>query len=201
VDLEIAGVDRAFFARDPLAVAPELLGMVVATRDPYVAIRITEVEAYRGIGQDPSSHAFRRQTLRNAPMFQLPGSLYVYFTYGMHWCINVVAHAPSEAGAVLIRAGEVVAGSEVVAVRRPTARQPREWARGPARLAKALNLAGEANGVDLLNDQSSVMLIDPPGRHRGSARQSLRIGLSGEGALLPWRFELAGEATVSRRRS
>jgi DNA-3-methyladenine glycosylase len=183
-------------------VAPILLGALLTSRiDGTVSIRITEVEAYGGIGQDPGSHAHRRRTERNDSMFGRPGHAYVYFTYGMHWCVNVVAHSAGEAGAVLVRAGEVVEGVELARSRRPAARTDRDLARGPARLAAALGVTGEQDGVDLLDPTSPLVLpalmrTDPHATPAAGAR----TGISGEGAGTPWRFWLPGEPTVSPHR-
>ena len=115
-----------------------------------VAVRLTEVEAYAGEGEDPGSHAFRGLTPRNATMFAEPGLAYIYFTYGMHWCTNIVTGPEGQASAVLLRAGEVVEGVEVARDRRPSARSDRDLARGPARLSVALRLTGDHDGSDLL---------------------------------------------------
>lgn len=110
---------RGFFDRPVLAVAPELLGCVLvrAAADGVVAVRLTEVEAYAGAA-DPASHAFRGQTARNAVMFGEPGHAYVYFTYGMHFCVNLVCQPPGDASAVLLRAGHVIDGTHLAAARR-----------------------------------------------------------------------------------
>ena len=135
---------RAFFARDSSTVARALLGtVIVATsgsdhgdsdRGDVVAVRLTETEAYHG-ATDPASHAFRGPTARNAVMFGPAGHLYLYFVYGMHWCANIVTGEPGEASAVLLRAGEIVAGQELAALRRSAARPGPKLASGPARLA------------------------------------------------------------------
>ncbi len=133
------------FAQHALAVAPSLLGARFTAHG--VTIRLTEVEAYGGAGEDPGSHAFRGPGKKNATMFGPPGRLYVYFTYGMHWCANVVCGPEGEASAVLLRAGEVVEGLELARSRRMNARSDAQLASGPARLTVALGLSGADDGV------------------------------------------------------
>ena len=175
--------------------------MLISDLGQRVVVRITEVEAYGGVGEDPGSHAHRRRTQRNAAMFGPVGHAYVYFTYGMHWCLNVVAHGPDRAGAVLIRAGEVTRGVSAVRERRPAARVNRDLARGPARLAAALGVTGSQDGIDLLDAHSPLRL-----ELRGTpARESEvsagpRTGVAGAGASTPWRFWLNEEPTVSPHR-
>ena len=132
---------RDLLAGPVLDVAPRLLGSVL--RHGEVACRITEVEAYDG-ARDPGSHAYRGQTARNAVMFGPPGHLYVYFTYGMHYCCNVVCGPPGSASAVLLRAGEVVDGLDLARSRRTPARSDRDLARGPANLCQTLGIGGDA---------------------------------------------------------
>ncbi|MDQ2757046.1 MAG: DNA-3-methyladenine glycosylase, partial [Actinomycetota bacterium] len=115
---------RRFFTRDVLLVAPALLGCTISHAG--VTVRLTEVEAYGGQGSDPGSHAFRGPTVRTAPMFGVGGVAYVYFTYGMHWCLNLVTGPAGRAEGVLLRAGEVVVGHDLAAVRRPGVRE-RDW--------------------------------------------------------------------------
>jgi DNA-3-methyladenine glycosylase len=179
--------------RPVLEVAPDLLGCFLEAHG--VRVRLTEVEAYAGTGEDPGSHAHRGMTPRTEIMFGPPGRLYVYFTYGMHWCANVVTGPDGVASAVLLRAGEVVDGLDTARARRPGA-SDRDLCRGPARLAKALALDGSALGSDLLAPSSPVRLL--PGSHDpASVRTGPRVGVAGEGALHPWRFWLDGERTVS----
>ena len=132
-----------------LEVARDLLGAVVSrsTGDGTVRLRLTEVEAYAG-EIDPASHAYRGQTRRNVTMFGPPGHAYVYFTYGMHYCVNLVCSPPGEATAVLLRAGEVTAGLELARSRRPRM-SDRDLARGPARLTQALALNLSDDGLDV----------------------------------------------------
>jgi DNA-3-methyladenine glycosylase len=191
---------RAFFARDPRALAPDLLNKLLVHRDPdegVVAARIVEVEAYRG-SLDPGSHAYRGRTARNATMFGPPGRLYVYFTYGMHWCANVVAAAPpGDAGAVLLRAGEPIDGLDVIRRRRPRARRDTDLCSGPARLAQALGLDRAHDGATLLTGPLGVFDDGvPPPRRPG---RSTRIGLAaGRGDDLRLRWYVAGNPHVSR---
>jgi DNA-3-methyladenine glycosylase len=167
---------RRLLAGPPDVAARGLLGCVLSADG--VAVRLTETEAYAGL-LDPASHAFRGRTPRNAVMFGPAGFAYVYFTYGMHWCINVVCGPPGEASAVLLRAGEVVRGIAVARSRRPAARTDAELARGPARLCAALGITREHNGVDLLAPGSPVRLRRPPVRAAGG--QWRPGGLAAEG--------------------
>jgi DNA-3-methyladenine glycosylase len=190
-------VDRERLARPALTLAPLLLGAVVRSQvgGAEVAIRLTEVEAYEG-GRDPASHAFAGRTARNAVMFGPAGHLYCYFTYGMHWCANIVCGQDGTASAVLLRAGDVVVGAEYARQRRPAARRDAELARGPARLASSLGLGAAQNGVDLCSPDADVQLIDLPGRRRAGVVAGPRIGIS-RAADLPWRFWLDGRPSVS----
>jgi DNA-3-methyladenine glycosylase len=188
---------REFFREDVLDVAPALLGATITHAG--VTVRLSEVEAYAG-EQDPGSHAFRGPTPRTEVMFGRAGHLYVYFTYGMHWCANVVTGTEGEASAVLLRAGEVVDGHGVAAVRRAGIAQ-RDWARGPARLATSLGLHGEQTGLDACLPDGPVAFHAPvehvPARR---IRTSPRVGVAGAGGdaeRYPWRFWLEGEPSVS----
>lgn len=179
------------------AVAPRMLGALLASTvgGQTVVVRITEVEAYAGVGEDPGSHAYRGMTKRNATMFGPPGHAYVYFTYGMHWCANVVTGPEGTASAVLLRAGEVVEGAEIARQRRPSARSDRDLARGPARLTAALGITGELDGVDLF-DGASPLRLRLPRRPLGAAVVGPRTGVGGPGAPTAWRFA-ADHPTVS----
>jgi DNA-3-methyladenine glycosylase len=163
-----------------------------------VTIRITEVEAYGG-GADPASHAYRGRTARNAVMFGPAGHAYVYFTYGMHWCMNVVTGVEGEASAVLIRAGEVVDGLPLARARRPAARRDVDLARGPARLCVALGLDGSANGVYLLGDGPVRLTPRVEPVLAEAIMAGPRVGVTGAPDW-PWRFWLAGDPTVSQYR-
>ncbi len=199
---------RAFYDRPVLDVARDLLGRVVVhtTDDGDVAARVTEVEAYAG-PDDPGSHAARGRTPRTAVMFGPPGHAYVYFSYGMHWCANLVCGPEGTASAVLLRAGEVVSGLDLARSRRPAARRDVDLARGPARLAAALGLDGAQDGADLCAPTSALRVLDDAtassSRGPGAVVTGPRVGVSGpggDGELFPWRSWLAGEPTVSAYR-
>lgn len=191
---------------DALEVAPLLLGARLAVRGPegVVVVRLTEVEAYRG-EDDPGSHAFRGLTRRNAVMFGPAGRLYVYFTYGMHWCANVVCGPPGRASAVLLRAGEVVDGVALARSRRPAARRDVDLARGPARLCQALGVTGVDDGAPLaLVDDPEVRVSLVRGDGVAAVTTGPRVGVAGAGGdagAFPWRFWIPGEPTVSAYRS
>ena len=177
-------------------VAPTLLGAVL--RANGVAVRLTEVEAYAG-DTDPGSHAYRGRTPRTEVMVGPPGRAYVYFTYGMHWCLNVVCAAEGLASAVLLRAGEVVDGHGMARSRRPGAAD-RDLCRGPARLTRTLGVDGSLNGVDLLDPASPVTLSVDEAVEPARVRVGPRVGVGGAGAATPWRFWVEGEPTVSTYR-
>jgi DNA-3-methyladenine glycosylase len=160
-----------------------------------VAVRLTEVEAYAGL-QDAASHAFRGPTPRTSVMFGPPGHLYCYFTYGMHWCANIVCETDGVAGAVLLRAGEVVEGLQAARLRRPAARRDVDLARGPARLASCLGLAAGQSGLDLCDPNSPVRLESMPVRRRPGIVSGPRVGIS-VAIDRPWRYWLADEPSVS----
>jgi DNA-3-methyladenine glycosylase len=202
---------RSFFARPATAVAPELLGCVLwhQRSDGLVAVAITEVEAYAG-ESDPASHAFRGRTARNAVMFGPPGHVYVYFTYGMHFCMNLVCQPEGKASAVLLRAGRVIEGQALAAARRsrgPTGRgsgasavRTADLARGPARLCQALGIDRQLDGADVCDPAAPLRVLAPP---RGAPRPGVslgpRVGIS-RAAEVAWRFWITGERTVSAYR-
>ena len=185
---------RSFFSRPSEEVAPELLGTLLVrdSDEGRCVLRVTEVEAYAG-ERDPASHAFRGKTPRNAVMFGPAGYLYVYFTYGMHFCVNVVCGDDGEASAVLFRAGEIVEGAELARSRRPATAKDRDLARGPARLTQALALDRADNGLDLCGGGPLTL-------HEGTPAEKIltgpRTGIS-TAADIPWRFWIDGDPTVS----
>lgn len=201
---------REFFARPAFDVAPALLGCVLEheTEDGLVAVRLTEVEAYMG-ADDPASHAFRGRTARNAVMFGPPGHAYVYFTYGMHFCVNLVCLAPGTASAVLLRAGEVIVGEEIARVRRQPASRTararvaaRDLARGPGRLCQALGIDRTLDGADVCEASSALRVLGGRGgagstvAGAGEVHAGPRVGVR-VGADVAWRFWLDGQPTVS----
>jgi DNA-3-methyladenine glycosylase len=188
-------VRRADLEGNPVAVAPWLLNKILVAGER--AGRIVEVEAYHG-ANDAASHAYRGRTPRTAVMFGPPGFLYVYFTYGMHWCANVVCGPDGEAAAVLIRALAPVAGLEAMRAARPKARSERDLCSGPAKLCQALGITGTDTGTDLLDRGSGgVRLRDdgtPPPRRPA---RGTRIGIK-EATERRWRFWVPGDPNISR---
>ena len=201
------GVDLVrWLTRDPVAVAPELLGAVLTHTTPEgaVSVRLTEVEAYRGHRDsehpDPGSHSYNGRTPRNEVMWGPAGHLYVYFTYGMHFCANIVCGPAGTSSGCLLRAGEIVEGTDVARSRRPSARRDVELARGPARLAQALGIGREHNGAAL---DGGEFRLERPAHVAAGVLSGPRVGVAGEGGThgYPWRFWLPGEPTVSPYRA
>ncbi|GAA1489239.1 DNA-3-methyladenine glycosylase [Brachybacterium sacelli] len=206
---------RTFCDRDVLELAPLLLGCVLVGRG--VALRITEVEAYVG-AQDPGSHAYRGRTARNATMFGEPGHLYVYRHMGLHSCMNVVADVEGIGTGCLIRAGEILDGTDLAYRRRlagGTCHRDRDLARGPGRATVACGITYVEDGLDLCDPGSGMHLagrLDPRDLAAGEAPGSAplmphprlaagpRIGLREEASHpqhYPWRYRIAGDPTVS----
>jgi DNA-3-methyladenine glycosylase len=193
-------VQRADLAGDPVAVAPWLLNKLLVHGDR--AGRIVEVEAYRG-PDDPASHAYRGMTPRTAVMFGPAGHLYVYFTYGMHWCANVVCGPENQAAAVLIRALAPVRGLEEMRLARPAARVDRDLCSGPAKLCQALGITGADNGTDLLARGKKALVpgvvrlsddgMPPPKRPGRGTRIGIKVATEKR-----WRFWVPGDDCVSR---
>ena len=207
---------RDFFDRPAPEVAPDLLGCVLEheTQEGVVAVELTEVEAYAG-QLDPASHAYRGMTARNAVMFGPSGHAYVYFTYGMHFCVNVVCLPAGTANGVLLRAGRVIAGEDLARRRRAARRSApqeqvpvrvlpaRELARGSARLCQALGIGRAQNGLDFCDPASPLRLsANPDGVAAGVARTisaGPRVGVNAA-ADTDWRFWVTDEPTVSAYR-
>ena len=211
-------IPREFFARPSVEVAPDLLGCVLEheTPDGLVAVELTEVEAYAG-RSDPASHAYRGKTQRNAVMFGPPGHAYVYFTYGMHFCVNMVCLGEEgSASAILLRAGAIIAGEDLARARRTRRAVPegpvpegpvpegrariasRDLARGPARLCQALAIDRSLDGADVCVAGSALRVRAGAGNPARSATivTGPRVGVS-SAAEIPWRFWYEGDPTVS----
>jgi DNA-3-methyladenine glycosylase len=189
---------RRFYDRDSLDVAPELLNKLLVRRDDGLVARLVEVEAYRGT-DDPGSHSYRGQTRRNATMFSRPGTLYVYFTYGMHWCANAVCGPGLQPHAVLLRAAMPVRGLELMRARRGAgARRDVDLLRGPARLAQAFGLDRGLDGSDLVS--GPIRIADDGTPPPDQTFVTTRIGLApGKGDSLPLRFAVPDCPYVSGR--
>ncbi|WP_030962231.1 DNA-3-methyladenine glycosylase [Streptomyces sp. NRRL S-378] len=201
--LDRTPLSRSFFDRPVLTVAPDLLGrtLVRRTEEGPLELRITEVEAYEG-ESDPGSHAYRGRTARNASMFGPPGHAYVYFIYGMWFSLNLVCGPAGHASGVLLRAGEITVGADLAAKRRVTARNPRELAKGPARLATALDVDRSLDGTDLCGGPDSPLSVlagTPTSSDLVSSGP--RTGVGGAGADHPYRFWITHDPTVSPYRA
>ena len=192
----VGPLDRRQLAGGAADVAPTLLNKLLVAGGR--SGRIVEVEAYEG-AEDPASHAYRGPTRRNAVMFGPAGHLYVYFTYGMHWCANVVCGPPGEARAVLVRALAPVSGLELMRTARRAATRDRDLCNGPAKLCQALGITGADDGVDLLAGDSAIMLLDdgvPPPRKPGNGPR-VGISVATERTLRWW---VVNEPNVSKSR-
>ncbi len=194
----VPGLRERLVAPSP-AVARLLLGALLThdTAEGRVTVRLTEVEAYAG-ARDPASHAYRGRTARNGVMFGPAGHLYVYFSYGMHWCANVVTGPAGEASAVLLRAGEVVEGVDLAGRRRGARVTFRGLARGPACLTQALGVDRSSDGADLC-DAAGLRLEAGEPVPSSRVLTGPRVGVS-VAYDVPWRFWLAEEPTVSAYR-
>jgi DNA-3-methyladenine glycosylase len=207
---------RGFFDRPSVQVAPDLLGCVISheTAEGLVAVVLAEVEAYAGEA-DPASHAFRGRTARNAVMYGPPGHAYVYFTYGMHFCVNLVCEPEIHASAVLLRAGRVIDGMSLAYARRSGAVRPSagprrsagtvprelDLARGPARLCEALGIDRSQNGTDVADPASPLRVLAPPAPvSAADISRGPRVGVS-RAADVAWRFWITGEPAVSPYRA
>jgi DNA-3-methyladenine glycosylase len=182
-------LDKSWLEQDPVKVAERLIGccLIRETDAGAIIVQITETEAYRG-SDDPASHAFRTRTPRNQLMFGDVGRLYVYFIYGMHFCMNVVAHQPGEVGAVLLRAAKPLEGIELIRLNRPGV-PDRSLLDGPGKLAKGLGVDKSDNGYDIIgnpDNRLSLQLTDPPHKR---IQATPRIGIT-KGTELLWRFKL-----------
>jgi DNA-3-methyladenine glycosylase len=196
---------KLFYGRDALAVARDLIGCLFVHDGPTgrLGVRLVEAEAYRG-PIDPGSHGYGGMTRRTRTMFGPPGRLYVYFTYGMHWCANVVCAREGVCEAVLLRAGEPVLGKEAMRARRGGIRDDRLIAAGPARLTQAMGIGKEHDAASLLRGGSFWCAEDDETDSYRAAEiaqtQTVRVGLAhGRGDDIPWRFVVLGNPYASRR--
>lgn len=186
---------RRFYARDPRVVAPELLNKLLVRADGRAG-RIVEVEAYCG-EEDAAAHTFRGRTARNATMFGPPGHLYVYFTYGMHWCANTVCGRDGEGVGVLMRAIEPVYGIEQMREARGLPARALDIGSGPARLAQAMSITGSANGLDLVRAEQGISVVDDGTPAPETPGNGPRIGIA-RAMEFPWRWYVADNPHVSR---
>ncbi len=186
-------ISRRWLAGDAVELAPQLLGKRIVAG--ALSGRIVEVEAYRQ--DDPASHSFAGETPRTRTMFGPPGHLYVYFTYGMHWCMNVVCGPEGYGAAILIRALEPLTGQSVMKSRRIKARRERDLCSGPAKLCQALGVDRSFDGVDLLHAESPIRLVDDGIAPPDQPGVGPRIGIS-KATQEPWRFFTVGSEHVSR---
>ncbi len=194
-------VDRDDLAGSSVEVARSLLGAILVRAEadqPPIEARIVETEGYDQ--SDPASHTHRGPTAGNATMFGPAGHAYVYFTYGMHHCVNVVCGPVDHGAAVLVRAVRVLTGHDVARARRPTARDDRRLADGPAKLTMALGIDRTSDGLDLCDTNSSLWLArDDVTIVPSQVDAGPRVGVR-QAADRPWRFWIRGVAEVSAYR-
>ena len=173
---------REFFARPAPQVAADLIGKVLHRHDDGIAVRIVETEAYRQ--DDPACHAHRGKTDRNAPLFGPPGHAYVYFSYGMHWCMNIVSGHEGWGEGCLLRAAEPLEGLEVIRERRGPQHKERDLLRGPGRLGQALGLDRRHSGMDIC-DGGMLSVTDDGARPPVAEGPRVGVALAAD---VPWRF-------------
>ncbi len=193
---------RSFFRRPVETVARELLGRWLVRRlpDGRRVLRIVETEAYLGI-PDRASHAWNgRRSARNESLYRAGGCAYVYLIYGMHHCLNAVAGEAGDGSAVLLRAGEPVAGETAMATARGLERKPRpgEVAGGPGKLCRALAVARELDGAPLYRGELAVARGEPLAAERVATGPRIGVDYAGAAAAWPLRFAERGNAHVSR---
>jgi DNA-3-methyladenine glycosylase len=188
---------RRFYAGGSVELAPQLLNKLLVGDDGRAG-RIVEVEAYRG-NADAASHAFRGPTRRNATMFGRPGRLYVYFTYGMHFCANVVCMPEGTPEAVLLRALAPVSGLDAMHAARPAAGRDVDLASGPAKLCQALGIARAQDGADLVTGVGGFRLVDDGVAPPTLPPHSVRVGIR-QATELPWRWWVPDDPNVSKAR-
>ena len=191
-----AALGRAFYRRDPRDVAVDLLNKILVNADGRSG-RIVETEAYCG-ALDPAAHTWRGKSARNATMFGEPGLLYVYFTYGMHWCCNPVCGEAGEGVAVLLRALAPLSGLAAMRAVRPSCRSDRDLCRGPARLCQAMGIGGAQDGIDLVEGAAGFSIVDDGTPPPEAPVVTTRVGIT-RAIDQPWRWYVPGDRHVSRR--
>lgn len=189
---------RKFYLRHPTIVGPDLLNKLLV-RDDGRAGRIVEVEAYAG-SEDAAAHSYRGKTARNAMMFGPGGHLYVYFTYGMHWCANAVCGPEGEGWGVLLRALEPVAGLESMRQARGDPARGRDLASGPGRLGQAMGITRALDGADLVTGDRGIRILTDGMAPPAAAVAGPRIGIR-HATDHPWRWHVPGNEHVSRTRA
>jgi len=190
-------VPRRFYLRHPVQVAPELLNKLLV-RDDGRAGRIVEVEAYAG-REDPAAHSFRGETARNASMFGEGGHMYVYFTYGMHWCANAVCGPEGEGWGVLLRAMEPVSGLDLMREARGHPARDSLLASGPGRLGQAMGITKALDGADLVSGDQGIRLVSDGMAPPADVVAGPRVGIR-QAVEQPWRWWVPGHAHVSQGR-
>lgn len=189
-------VPTEFYRRHPTLVAPDLLNKILLRHDGRAG-RIVEVEAYAG-AEDPAAHSFRGMTRRNASMFGAPGHLYVYLSYGMHWCSNAVCGDAGEGWAVLLRALEPLARLDLIRLARPSIHRERELASGPGRLSQALGIDKTLDGANLVTNDRGICIISDGMEPPTEPVVGPRIGIS-KATEFPWRWHVPDQSHVSGR--
>lgn len=198
MDFENIPIKRNFFYQDTVKVAKDILGKLLvreSSQGIFVG-RIVEVEAYRGI-DDPASHSYRGKTKRNEIMFGKPGVVYVYFTYGSHYCLNVVTEKAGIAAAVLIRALEPLKGIDEMKINRGV-KDLTKVASGPGKLTKAFQITLEENGLDITNASSYMNIYEINKPEQFQIVQTTRIGIR-LAKEFPWRFYIKDNPNVSKK--
>jgi len=189
-------LNHSFYRQETLAMAKALLGKYFQRKikNKWLVGKIVETEAYHEVG-DPSCHAHHGKTARNEVMFGPPGRLYVYFTYGMHYCLNVVTEKEGIAAAVLIRAVEPLEGREIMQKNRGNAQLTKNLCNGPAKFCQAFGITTLQNGHDLQSE--SIHITEGETIHISEIDSDKRIGIT-KGTDLPWRFLIKNNPFVSK---